>query len=95
VEQFSIGANFKGAPARRNEGERFDAFAEFKNFGRQTDGLRRVVSNDAIFDREFSLHPVRSFPVKMLRKSGGTVKVRGWKHRKRIRRKNEEAVAVF
>ena len=50
VEQFSIGANFKGAPARRNEGEPFDAFAEFKNFGRQTDGLRRVVSNDAIFD---------------------------------------------
>ena len=50
VEQFSIGADFKGAPARRNEGERFDAFAEFKNFGRQTDGLRRVVSNDAVFD---------------------------------------------
>jgi len=60
VEQFSIGADFKGAPARRNEGERFDAFAEFKNFGRQTDGLRRVVSNDAIFDRDFRLHPVRA-----------------------------------
>ena len=50
MEQFAIGPNFKGAAARRNEGERFDAFAEFKNFGRQTDGLRRVVSNDAIFD---------------------------------------------
>jgi len=50
MEQFAIGANFKSAPARRNERERFDAFAEFKNFGRQTDGLRRVVSNDAVFD---------------------------------------------
>ncbi len=56
MEQFAIGANFKSAAARRNERERFDAFAEFKNFGRQTDGLRRVVSNDAIFDRDFGLH---------------------------------------
>ena len=64
MEHFAIGANFKCAAARRDEGERFDAFAEFKNFGRQTDGLRRVVSNDAIFDRDFGLHPVRSFPQK-------------------------------
>src|SRR5258708_21483567 len=56
MEQFAIGANFKSAAARRNERERFDAFAEFKNFGRQTDGLRRVVSNHAIFDRDFGLH---------------------------------------
>jgi len=56
MEQFAIGANFKSAAARRNERKRFDAFAEFKNFGRQTDGLRRVVSNDAIFDRDFRLH---------------------------------------
>jgi len=66
MEQFAIGANFKSAAARRNERERFDAFAEFKNFGRQTDGLRRVVSNDAIFDRDFGLHPARSFPKKMV-----------------------------
>src|SRR5204863_619444 len=46
VEQFSIGANLKRATARGDEGKRFDAFAEFKNLGRQTDGLRRVVSND-------------------------------------------------
>jgi len=65
MEQFAIGANFKSAAARRNERERFDAFAEFKNFGRQTDGLRRVVSNDAVFDRDFGLHPVRSFPKKL------------------------------
>ena len=64
MEQFAIGANFKSAAARWNERKRFDAFAEFKNFGRQTDGLRRVVSNDAIFDRDFGLHPVRSFPQK-------------------------------
>jgi len=57
MEQFAIGANFKGAAARRNEAERFDTFAEFKDFGRQTDGLRRVVSNDAIFDRDFRFHP--------------------------------------
>ena len=50
MEQFAIGANFKSAAARRNERKRFDAFAEFKNFGRQTDGLRRVVSNDAVLD---------------------------------------------
>lgn len=50
MEQFAIGANFKSAAARRNEGERFDAFAEFKNFGRQTDGLGRVVSDHAVFD---------------------------------------------
>ena len=56
MEQFAIGADFKSAPARWNEGERFDAFAEFKNFGRQTDGLRRVVSNHAIFDRDFGFH---------------------------------------
>ena len=76
MEQFAIGANFKSAAARRNERERFDAFAEFKNFGRQTDGLRRVVSNDAIFDRDFDFHPVRSFPKKRVRKSRKPVKQR-------------------
>jgi hypothetical protein len=76
MEQFAIGANFKGAAARRNERERFDAFAEFKNFGRQTDGLRRVVSNDAIFDRDFGFHSVRSFPKKRVRKPREPVKVR-------------------
>ena len=76
MEQFAIGANLKSAAARRNERERFDAFAEFKNFGRQTDGLRRVVSNDAIFYRDFGLHSARSFPMKMVRKSRERVKVR-------------------
>ena len=56
MEQFVIGANFESAAARRNERERFDSFAEFKNLGRQTDGLGRVVSDDAIFDRDFRLH---------------------------------------
>ena len=68
MEQFAIGANFKSAAARGDERERFDAFAEFKNLGRQTDGLGRVVSDDAIFDRDFSLHPVCSFPKKMVRR---------------------------
>ena len=56
MEQFAIGADFESAAARRNERERFNAFAEFKNLGRQTDGLRRVVSNHAIFDRHLSFH---------------------------------------
>jgi len=50
MEQFAIGANFESAAARRNQGKRFDALAEFENFSRQTDGFRRVVSNDAVFD---------------------------------------------
>ena len=50
MEQFAIGANFEGAAARGNQRKRFDALAELENFGRQTDGLRRVVSNDAVFD---------------------------------------------
>ena len=50
MEQFAIGADFESAAARRNERERFNAFAEFKNLGRQTDGLGRVVSNHAVFD---------------------------------------------
>ena len=50
MEEFVIGANLESAAARGNERERLDALAELKNFGRQTDGLRRVVSNDAVFD---------------------------------------------
>ena len=76
MEQFAISANFEGAAARRNQRKRFDTLAELKNFGRQTDGLRRVVSNDAIFDRDFGLHPASSFPMKMVRKSREPVKVR-------------------
>jgi hypothetical protein len=53
MEEFAIGANFEGAAARRDERERLDTLAEFKNLGRQTDGLGRVVSNHAIFDRYF------------------------------------------
>ena len=56
MEEFAIGANLESAAARRNEGERLDTLAEFKNFGRQTDGLRRVVSNDAVFDRYLGFH---------------------------------------
>ena len=50
MEQFAIGANFKGAAARRDQLKRFDTLPEFENFRRQTDGLRRIVSNDAVFD---------------------------------------------
>ena len=50
MEQFAIGANFEGAASRWNQGKRLDALAQFENLGRQTDGLRRIVSNDAVFD---------------------------------------------
>ncbi len=56
MEEFAIGANLESAAARWNERERLDALAEFKNLGRQTDGLRRVVSNDAVFDRHLGFH---------------------------------------
>jgi len=56
MEQFIIGANFESAATRGNESKRLDPLAEFENFGRQTDGLRRVVSNHAVFDRYLSFH---------------------------------------
>jgi hypothetical protein len=65
MEQFSIGADLESAAARRDESERRDTLAEFENFGRQTDGLRRVVSNDAVFDRDFGFHPELLSDVKL------------------------------
>ena len=56
MEQFAIGVNLESAAARGNQRERLDALAELKDLGRQTDGLRRVVSNDAVFDRHLGLH---------------------------------------
>ena len=56
MEEFAIGVDLESAAARGNQRERFDALAELKNLGRQTDGLRRVVSNDAVFDRDFGFH---------------------------------------
>ena len=50
MEQFSIGPDLESSALGWNESERRNAFAKFKNFGRQTDGLRRVISNDAVFD---------------------------------------------
>ena len=56
MKEFAIGANLEGSAARWDERKRFDALAELKNFGRQTDGPRRVVSDDAIFDRHLGFH---------------------------------------
>ena len=50
MEQFAIGANLEGTAARGNQRKRLDALAELKDLGRQTDSLRRVVSNNAVFD---------------------------------------------
>jgi len=54
---FPLARISKAPPPEGIESERRDALAEFKNLGRQTDGLRRVVSNDAVFDRDFGFHP--------------------------------------
>ena len=56
MEELAIGADLKRPTARWKEGERFDPLAEFEDFRRQTDGLRRVVSNHAIFNRDFGFH---------------------------------------
>ena len=50
MDELSLGANFKGAAAGRNESEGRNAFSEFEDLGRQTDGLGRVVSNHAVLD---------------------------------------------
>jgi hypothetical protein len=56
MEQFSIGLDFEGAAPGRNKRERFDTVAEFENFGRQTDGFGRVVSDHAVFNRHVGVH---------------------------------------
>ena len=61
MEQFAIGADFECAAARGNQRERFDSLAELEDFSRQTDGLRRVVSNDAVFDRDLGFHRLAPF----------------------------------
>src|SRR5258708_39271590 len=66
MEQFAIGANFEGAAARGNQRKRLDALAELENFGRQTDGLRRVVSNNAVFDRYLGLHRQTPFRIETI-----------------------------
>jgi len=56
MERFAIDGDFKGAATRRDEGERADAIAEFEYLGRQTDGLRRVISDHAVLDSDFGFH---------------------------------------
>ena len=61
MEKFSIGLDLKRPTARRNQGQRLNALAQFEDLGRQTDGLGRVVSNYTVFDRYLDLHS-SSFP---------------------------------
>jgi hypothetical protein len=75
VQQFAVGADLEGSACGRNKSERRDAFSKFKNFGRQTDGLRRVVSDYAVFDRNFSFHRDLLSGV-TLSGAGKTVKIR-------------------
>ncbi len=61
MERFAIGADFEGAAARWDEGERRDPIAELENLSRQTDGFRCVVSNAAILDPDFGFHRAPPF----------------------------------
>ena len=65
MEELSIGLDFERPAARRDEGERLNALAQFEDLGRQTDGLGRVVSNYTIFDRYLRFHS-SSFPTNRL-----------------------------
>ena len=56
MERFAIGADFEGAAAGWDEGERRDPIAKIENLSRQTDGFRRVVSNCAVLNPDFGLH---------------------------------------
>lgn len=76
MDELIISANLERAAAGWNQRERRDAIAEFKNFGRQTDGLRRVVSDDAIFDGDFCLQRELSFPGTSVRKPPAPVNCR-------------------
>lgn len=79
MNKLAVSADLKRATARWNERERFNAFAELENFRRQTDGLRRVVSNHAVFNRNFGFH-LALLPVKRVRTEQHTVKVRAALH---------------
>jgi hypothetical protein len=85
-----MSANFKSAAARRDERERFNAFAEFKDLGRQTDGLGRVVSDDAVFDRDFGLHERAPF-----QKNGRKLDPAGQASYKSVAKKKRPARAVL
>jgi hypothetical protein len=61
MEQFAINLDLERAAAGRDESEGFDPITEIENFCRQTDGLWRVVSDHAVFNRHFGFHS-SSFP---------------------------------
>lgn len=51
VDQFVVDTNLELSAAGGNQGEACDVLFEFEQLLRQTDGLRFVVSNTAVFDR--------------------------------------------
>ena len=56
MEQFTVEADFEGATTAGHEAHGADALFQFKNFRRQTDGLRVVVSDRAVFDNDLGFH---------------------------------------
>jgi hypothetical protein len=71
VKEIAICENFESAALGWNERQRTDPFPEFENFSRQTDGLGRVVSNDAVFDGNFSFHGSPSWNQRTKGEEGG------------------------
>jgi hypothetical protein len=71
-----IDRDLEGATAGRDEGERFDVLLEPQEFFRQTDGLRLIVSNGAVFDADVQCHTEVALPGRRLGMASGSVKQR-------------------
>ena len=56
INKFAVDADFESATAGRNQLERANALLEFQKLFRQTDGMRFVVSDRAVFDDDFRAH---------------------------------------
>jgi hypothetical protein len=56
MKEIAICADFECPALGWDERQRTDSFPEFENLSRQTDGFRRVVSDDAVFDGNFGFH---------------------------------------
>jgi hypothetical protein len=56
IDQLATDDDLKTAAARRDEFQGTDTFLERKEFGRQTDGLRLVVSKGAILNADVQAH---------------------------------------
>jgi hypothetical protein len=56
IDGFAVDRDLETTAARRNQLQRADALLQFKEFFRQTDGMRFVVSDRAVFNGDFQTH---------------------------------------